>query len=175
MKRLLSYRHWQLFLLIFICGAWTSPSPLKEIINGIAVVTFTLWLYAIGVYGHERLTALGLKPMNLRLFKFNTILVGCFLVLGLAWSATEGPVDYHSETIGAGDILATLLGVYLVFAMVQTVVFACKLLAKLELGREVTLGDYINNLLLIFFFFIGIWWLQPKVNRLIGEGRESAY
>jgi hypothetical protein len=173
MKKLLSYKHWQLFLLIFICGAWTSPSPLKEIINGIAVVTFTLWIYAIGIYGHKRIVALGLKHMNLRLFKINTIIVGCFLVVGLTWSATGGEEGYRSETIGAGDVLASLVGVYLVFAMVQTVVFACKILAKLDHRRDVSFGDYFNNLLLLFFFFIGIWWLQPKVNRLIGEGGET--
>lgn len=176
MKKLLSFKHWKLFLLIFICGAWTSPSPLKEFINLIAIVTFTLWIYAIGVYGQDRITKLGLKSMNLKLFKANILVVGAFFLLGLFFPATQGEVSQIAkETFEVEDILYTIGGLYLIFAIVQTVIFACKTIAKLEFKREVFFGDYFNNLLLMFFFFVGIWFLQPKVNRLIATEDELAF
>lgn len=177
MKKLLSYKHWQLFLLILICGAWTSPSPLKEIIHSVAVVTFTLWIYAIGVYGQERIAALGLKPMNIKLFKPNVIIVGVFFLVGLAVSAFQGDVDQTTtDTEGVEDIVYAVGMLYIGFAMVQTVFFACKTIAKVEYRREVSFGDYINNVFMIFFFVFGIWFLQPKVNRLIAEEeQEVAY
>ncbi|GAB4092818.1 hypothetical protein [Flaviaesturariibacter terrae] len=176
MKKLLSYKHWQLFLLVAVCGAWTSPSPLKEIVNSVAVITFTLWIYAIGVYGQERIAALGLKPMNLRLFKTNVVVTGSFFLLGLAFSIIQGEVDpATTDTIDLADIIYIAGGFYVVFAMLQATLFACKTLAKLEYKREVTFGDYFNNLLLVFFFFVGVWFLQPKVNRLIATKEEVAY
>jgi nitrate reductase gamma subunit len=176
MKKLLSFKHWQLFLLIFICGAWTSPSPLNEIINSVAVVTFTLWVYAIGVYGQEQIAELGLKPMNLKLFKTNLLIVGVFFLVGLAFSAIQGEVNQTTtDTFELKDIIYTVGGLYLAFAMVQTIIFACKTIAKLEYRREVSFGDYFNNLLLMFFFFVGIWFLQPKVNRLIMTEEEVRY
>lgn len=176
MRKLLYFRHWQLFLLIFICGAWTSPSPLKEIINSVSVVTFTLWIYAIGVQGQERIAELGLKSMNIKLFKTNVIIVGAFFLIGLAFSAIQGEVNQTTTDIfELKDIIYTVGGLYLVFAMVQTIILACKTLTKLEYRREVSFGDYFNNLLLMFFFFVGIWFIQPKVNRLIATEEEVAY
>lgn len=176
MKKLLSFKHWQLFLLIFICGAWTSPSPLKEIINSVAVVTFTLWIYAIGVYGQQRIAELGINAMNIKLFKINVIAVAAFFLIGLALSAIQGEIiPTTSEKFGLKDALYTIGGLYLFFAMVQTIYFVCKTIATLEFRREVSFGDYFTNLLLIFFFFIGIWFLQPKVNRLIAAEEEVAF
>jgi hypothetical protein len=174
MKKLLFYKHWQLFLLIFICGAWISPSPVQEIINGVSVVTFTLWIYAIGVYGQERIAELGLKSMNLKLFKVNVIIVGTFFLVGLVYSAIKGEVNQATtSTLESKSIPYIASGLYLTFAMIQTIIFACKTIAKLEYKREVSFGDYFNKLLLMFFFFVGIWFLQPKVNRLIATGERE--
>lgn len=179
MKKLLSFKHWQLFLLIFICGAWTSPSPLKEIINTVAVVTFTFWIYAIGTYGQDRIAELGLKTMNVKLFKTNVIILGILFLIILIYSATLPEVaetNNVTNTFEAKDILNIIGGLYFVFAVFQTIIFACKTIAKIELRREVAFGDYFTNLLLMFFFFIGVWILQPKINRLIAtEEQEVAY
>ena len=176
MKKLLSFKHWQLFLLIFICGAWISPSPFKEIINGVAVVTFTLWIYSIGIYGQDRIAELGLKPMNLKLFKANVIIVGVVLFISLFFSAIQGQVSQTTaNSFELKDILYTVGGLYVTYAMVQTVIVACKTIAKIEYKREVSFGDYFNNLLLMLFFFVGIWFLQPKINRLIANEEEVAF
>jgi hypothetical protein len=176
MKKLLSFKHWQLFLLIFICGAWTSPSPLKEIINSVAAVTFAFWIYAIGVYGQYRVAELGLKTMNVKLFKTNVIILGILFLIVLIYSATQREVaetNNVTNTFEAKDIFNIIAGLYFVFAVFQTIIFACKTIAKIELRREVSFGDYFTNLLLMLFFFIGVWILQPKINRLIATTGEQ--
>jgi len=165
MKKLLTFKHWQLFILIFICGAWTSPSPLKEIINSVSILTFTFWIYAIGVNGQEKIAELGLKPMNVKLFKVNVIIVCVFLFLSLIFfSQMEAS---SSDTFGLKDIPLMIGGLYLFFAIFQTMFFACKTIAKIEYQREVLLGDYFANLVQMLFIFVGIWILQPKISRLI--------
>ena len=172
MSRLLIFKHWHLFLLIFICGAWTSPSPLKEIINSIAVVTFSLWVYAIGVYGQERIAELGLKSMNVKLFKINVLIVSAFILAGLFYISNFETTQ--SDNYELADVPFSIAGLYLTFAIPQTIIFVAKTIAKIELRKEVTFGDYVSNLLLIFFFFIGVWILQPKVNKLIATNKSAA-
>ena len=170
MKKILSFKHWQLFLLIVICGAWTSPSPLKEVIHTVSIVTFTIWIYAIGTYGQDRIGRLGLKPMNVKLFKANVIIVGALFLILLFNSAMQ---EKGSESIDATnnfdlkDIIFILLGIYVLFAFFHPILFVCKTIAKIELQREVSVGDYFTNLILMFFFFIGVWILQPRITRLI--------
>jgi nitrate reductase gamma subunit len=139
------------------------------------VVTFTLWIYAIGVYGQDRCAALGFMTMNLKLFKTNVIIVGSLILIGLIWSATQGEASPTADTFEFKDIIFLVAGLYFAFAMVQTMVFVCKTITKIEHQREVSFSDYFNNLLLMFFFFIGIWFLRPKVNRLIATAEKVAY
>jgi hypothetical protein len=170
MKRLLSFKGWQLFILIVICGAWISPSPAKEIINGVAVVTFTSWIYAIGVYGQYRIAELGLKTMNVKFFKANVIIVLGLWLLLLIYFGTRGQIKATNASQPVYVIL-NIAVLYLFFAMFQTIIFACKTIATIELRRDVSFGDYFTNLLLMGFFFVGIWILQPKINRFIGTAR----
>ena len=166
MKKLLSFKHWQIFLLIVICGAWVSPSPFREIINSISVTTFILWIYAVGVYGQERISELGLQPMNTKLFKTNIIVLGVLAVIGLIYSASQAKIINYNNTFEPKDIIFIIVGVYFCFAFFQTIIFSCKTISKLESKREVSFGDYSNNIFLIIFLFIGIWVLQPKINKL---------
>ena len=97
MKRILTFKHWQLFLLIVITGAWTSPSPLKEIINSISLITFTIWIYSIGVYGQERVATLGLPPLNLKLFKTNILLLPILLIIVFILAPEQTADDTQTE------------------------------------------------------------------------------
>jgi hypothetical protein len=169
MKRLLFFKHWQLFLLIVICGAWTSSSPWEEIVNGVFVVTFTLWIYAIGIYGQDRIAEMGLKPMKSSLFKIN---VGCCCVLSIAapiYSSIQDEARMVSNSFEAQDIIYTIAMLYGLFAAIQMIIFASKTITKIEFQREVSVNDYFSNILLMVFIFVGIWILQPKVNRLIAQ------
>ena len=57
------------------------------------------------------------------------------------------------------------------FALFQTIVFSCKTLAMIELKREVNFSDYLVNFILMLFFIIGVWILQPKITKLIAENK----
>jgi len=95
---------------------------------------------------------------------------------GLIYSVTQGQtneVNNVSATFEPKDIIFVVAGLYLFFAVFQTIIFASKIIAKIELRREVSFGDHINNLLLMFFFFVGVWILQPKINRLIATEEEE--
>lgn len=172
MKRILTVKHWQLFLLIVITGSWTSPSPLNEIINAISFITFNIWIYSIVVYGHERIAILGLPTLNIKRFKTNIILISILIII-VYLLAPEQNSDENQAVSNLKSILFIPITLYLVFAISLTVIFACKTLAILELKREVTFGDYFVNLILIVTFIIGVWVIQPKVTKLIADDEMS--
>jgi hypothetical protein len=170
MRKFLTVKPWILFVLIVLCAAWRSPSPLKEIINSISILTALLWSYAIGVYGEERIETLGLKPMNLKLFKFNVFFVIIyFFIVVFFFSNSQSEATNNIEL---KKIPLIISGFYFFFAIFQVIISVCKTIAKIELQREVSFGDYFTDLLLMIFFFIGVWILQPKVIRFFAANEE---
>ncbi|WP_298782685.1 hypothetical protein [uncultured Polaribacter sp.] len=172
MKKILKFKHWQLFILIVLTGAWTSPSPLKEIINSIALITFLIWIYAIGIYGQKKLESLKLPTLKTKLFEINIILFPFLLIVSFLLSPEQTAENTQAE-FNTLTILLIPIALYMFFAFFQTIVFACKTISMLELKREVKFSDYLVNLILILFLFIGIWILQPKITKLIAETENN--
>jgi hypothetical protein len=168
MKKILKFKHWQLFILIVLTGAWTSPSPLKEIINSISILTFMLWIYAIGIYGQEKLELLNLPTLKTELFKINIVLFPILLIISFLILPEQTAENPQSE-FNIRTIIIIPITLYMFFAFFQTLVFACKTISMLELKREVKFSEYLKNLLLTLFLIFGIWVLQPKITKLIAE------
>jgi hypothetical protein len=171
MKRILSLKHWQLFLLIVITAAWSSTGPLSEIIHSVSLVTFTCWIYSIGIYGQERVEALHLPTLNTTLFKINIFLFPLLLIIGLI-IAPEQTMDTQTE-FNLRAIIFIPIVLYCMFAGFHIVMFAFKTLATIELKREVTFDDYVLNLILTGIFIFGIWILQPKITTLIADTHQN--
>ncbi|MGR7813410.1 hypothetical protein [Lacinutrix undariae] len=168
MKKILKFKHWHLFILIVLTGAWTSPSPLKEIINSIALVTFLIWIYAVGIYGQAKLESLKLPTLNMKFFKINIILFPILLIVSFLLSPEQTAENTQAE-FNTQTILLIPISLYMFFALFQTIIFSCKTLAMIELKREVKFSDYLLNLILILFLMFGVWILQPKITKLIAE------
>ena len=97
MKKILKFKHWNLFILIVLTGAWTSPSPLKEIINSISILTFMIWIYAIGIYGQEKLELLNLPTLKTELFKINIVLFPILLIISFLILPEQTAENTQSE------------------------------------------------------------------------------
>lgn len=86
----------------------------------------------------------------------------------------EPPAIFEDE-----DFLKKALIIYGVFMLLALALFACviysayfvgKTLKSIELGRTARGAETIGYLILTVLLFIGIWMLQPKVNRLVETG-----
>ena len=58
---------------------------------------------------------------------------------------------------------------YVVFAFFHLLTYPGKLLKSLELGKETSFADYIGYGVFILFWPIGIWFLQPRINKAVSE------
>jgi hypothetical protein len=63
----------------------------------------------------------------------------------------------------AGVLIALLL----LFTLIYIVYFISKCLVIAEKRRRVVLGDYFGTILLYVIYPIGVWWLQPRVKKVL--------
>lgn len=172
MKKILSLRHWQLFILIIVFGAWVSPSPLQEICNGIAFLTFIAWVYSISFYGKEKIIFFDETGMNFNSFRIHVFVILISVIVSKIFPAFFRTIN--TETFGISDLLLLLVGLYIFYSIFQVIVFTGKMITMLIEKRKVSFGDYFPNLILICFLFVGIWILQPKLNKIFSDSENSS-
>ena len=167
--------HWQLFILMaamyfanWLVGVSVigiEPVPVKNIpaltmlfIQATGMITlgiFFAWLWAMGSFLNSLV-----KPMlrlNFGLFRFALIFP---LVYGLAFPF----VAWAPKVFNFYIILPIHL--FVMFCVLYAFRFVAKSLALQEEVRFLTFRDYYRAFFLLWFFPIGVWWIQPKINRL---------
>lgn len=178
MQAFLHLKAWQLFLLLFgvplvlhvgvMVGLFTGPSvPLGLGILFIAFLTLGLlfaWLYTLGSHLYRRLPATA--RMSLARFRIAALLpvVYLFLVMLYGWNAFRGGTP--------GTLTGARIGLFLVLhfssmaCIFYCVYFTAKALKTVERKSPVALSEYLGDFFLLWFYPVGIWVLQPRVNHL---------
>lgn len=167
MKKLLTLKHWQLFMLLAALGLWSKDIGFLNTLSFLALITFILWVFAIGYYGQELIKRLGLKDMNVSLFKANIAFIISVVILNKLYPFLSSSV---SDVLNYALPILTILGF---LAGAHVFLFASKTLTKAEYQREVVFDDYFTNFLYMAGFIIGIWFIQPKINRLFEEPQPA--
>lgn len=60
-----------------------------------------------------------------------------------------------------------------VFCMFYNIYFVAKSIKTAEVQRSVTIGDFILEAVFVWFLPIGIWFLQPRINKMIAEDNSE--
>jgi hypothetical protein len=69
--------------------------------------------------------------------------------------------------------LPALGGFYVLFAGLHVMLFPVRVLKTLELRRNVRWGECIGDFFLSVFLPLGIWFLQPRINKVYAEGNNG--
>lgn len=169
--RTLSWKAWQMFvgtLLLVI----KTPSPFNEISKGLLFLLAVHWLLGIGVQANLCCSQFELPMGNAKWFRraFRTLLVtGIPLFSFIGWEQNHWPVE---EAVRVRVVMAVVL-LPTTVAWFYMIRFALRALSLLEDEREYGRSFWVNLLLLVYFP-IGIWWLQPKLNRLVDPRMSRA-
>lgn len=62
---------------------------------------------------------------------------------------------------------------FAIFCSFYCYYFVARVIKTNELDRPATASDYIGEIVMIWFFFIGIWFLQPKINKMINDSHDE--
>lgn len=123
------------------------------------------WLWSVGI-GLQDKIADELK-LSTGLFKAALIFPAIYLglIMGLA-----GYVFFNIESLMVGaispSIIFTIFPLHFLtmIAMIYSLYFVAQTIKTVEFQRKVSFGDFIGEFFLVWFFPIGVWILQPKIN-----------
>ena len=170
MNFILKLRHWEVFIIILISSfamdlQIEGEQIIMIVINTIGYLIFLLWYLLVGLALADKMPTI--IKLSSTLFLFNA----CFLIISIIILRVlfDGNLD-------ASNIFEFLWVAYIMFAMVQFLVFPSKALKSFEIGTKASFAQYVGYFLLTLFLPIGIWWIQPKLNRIATAGniRDSA-
>jgi len=168
-------KHWQVFLIVvgfylagqiaFINSIILSSRPadyLSRFAWGVAILgalctsVFFVWLWSLGKF-LDPIIHTDLR-MNHGLFRIALIYAGAYLILFMALSSNPRIVR-----------AAIPLHLSFMLCMFYAVYFVSKALVLAETGKASSFYDYAGPFFLLWFFPIGIWILQPRIDRLYAE------
>jgi hypothetical protein len=160
----LKLKHWQLFVLMFfvpniIMSVAGSSLLTVRILCAVVVIGFYFgWLYSLGTALHKKLP--NRAEVNQLYFKISFLILS-LLSFGLViWELSAGSL-MHDHMI----ILLLLLVFGYIWAF-YIFYFVARSLKTVELQRPVTYYEYIDIFFLLWFYPIGVWFIQPKVNAI---------
>jgi hypothetical protein len=98
--------------------------------------------------------------LNINLFQINSFICIAFYAGVMIISNGKG-MTFNG--------LAAILFLYVFYAFIHFLGFPAKTLKTIELRKKASLGEYIGDFFLIVFLPLGIWFLQPRINKIIEE------
>ncbi len=191
MNIFLRLKHWQLFILMFaipiilqillevsiFSGAPVNPFwVLLILVMVLYLAPFFGWIYTLGTNLYEKLPPEA--PMKLRKFKLFFWFPVVYLTLALCTICILPRfLNEGSSPIAPSNLIILILcflvvHLFSIFCIFYCIYFLAKSLKAVELQRSITSSDYIGDFLLFWFFFIGIWFIQPRINKIFGEAGQ---
>ncbi|ABW66496.1 hypothetical protein Dole_0686 [Desulfosudis oleivorans Hxd3] len=116
----------------------------------LGIWVYLSWLYSIGSLIHERYSEFVKPPIKRFRFcmTYNFVYSFCFIF---------GIIPFE-----------ILMPFHLVdfVTMIYSLYFISKLIITVGKKRKVKVQDYVGTLMFAWLYFIGIWFIQPRINRL---------
>jgi len=174
-------KHWQIFvllvgvgfvgdivLLIYFPAAGSGDSfgrfeLLDGILTAIFLVLFLGWLWAMGSF----LSSIVIPKLRLDTELFLVSLIYPPLYIFAFFAVIFGNVK--SPLI----VLILPFHLFAMFCIFYWIYFVSKSLVLAETGRPASFYDYAGPFFLIWFFPIGIWFTQLRINRLYAERAKT--
>tara|TARA_R110002051_G_scaffold45526_1_gene91611 strand:- start:269 stop:892 length:624 start_codon:yes stop_codon:yes gene_type:complete len=192
--KFLKAKHWQLFLLTFgipmifqyimmnsmISNIGTeSKSELimtSDYMNFFPIIVIIYmgvlfgWFWSISIGLQTKIPGnIKMKTKKFKIFFFIPLVYIFFISLfiggvfsGIKLNRTEPSRGYVIGMIGV------ILPLHLLsmFGIFYSIYFVAKTLKTVELQKEVNFGDFASEFFMLWFYFIGIWIIQPKINKI---------
>src|SRR6266704_1240524 len=168
--------HWQMFFLFFgiflvanmalLISISTTVSSNEvfgkgDIMYGGAMVLFTFcfigWFWSLGVF----LRAIVDPALRLKMGFFRFAVIYVLLYVPIFFALFDS-ITVHPAVFG----IIFPLHLFAVYCMFYLLYFVSKSLVLAESGKPVSFYDYSGPFFLLWFFPVGIWIVQPRINRL---------
>jgi len=170
MSIFLNAKHWQIFLMLIIplvCVTVlrSSLTPLQlGFMWMLLLLVICSWLYSIGNAANERLS----ESLKKNRVIFMIAVAMPLVYMALFFILIIIPLNQQVEALQPPGWMIVIHFAALAGFM-YALWFAAKQLVTLEKGEPVFYIEYAFVLLGLWFGFIGVWFLQPRVNKLLSD------
>lgn len=201
LDKLLNAKHWQLFIIvvglpivvhsIFMATIFSQisthnpPDPIKLfsimpwmfVFYLISMLVLFGWFYAIVV----RLDALIPAPLKINMRRFKIFFFIPLIYFALIFSVVifvMTNIAMLRPPLNIGPIVALIfliipLHLFSIFCIGHTFYCVGKSIKLAELQRAVKFEDFVGEFFLAWFYLVGFWILQPRLNKLVNEESKA--
>ena len=187
MAKFLTLKHWQLFGLlvgipmifqfITIGSVVGSNDPIKmfyffPILMILFIGLFFGWFYSLGTNLHKKLPQT--TTMNLKRFKIFLLIPVIYMIsISIFMVGMFSNISTGVQPSSAIFVLIVPLHLFSMFCIFYCLYFNAKALKTVEWQKPVTFSDFAGEFFLIWFFPIGIWIIQPRINKLFDTNIDN--
>lgn len=173
-------RHWQIFLPVLACWCLGTVATLRSMASAdpfgnllpflvameVSAAILAAWLWSIGeMLGSAIPSAL---MMNVSFFRFAVALLPFYFPIFAVFFVGLN-MRLSASLVLASSAVIVLLHFLAMFCQLYSWYFVSKSLVLAERLRPVRFSDYQAALLGLWFFPVGIWFIQPRINRLYAK------
>lgn len=112
--------------------------------------------------------------LNPHIFKGAVLYMGILQVAYVSYIILVLNTSFQAKTFNW--ILLVLIPLYMLclLAGVYICYFLAKCLNSVEYGRDTKPSEYIIDIILLWFFMLGIWFIQPRINKLVEADQDDS-
>ncbi|AYB30315.1 hypothetical protein [Chryseolinea soli] len=164
-----------------IAGGTQPPDP-SEIFNFFKFIPVLMILFMGTLFGWIWSIAMGLqdkvpagvkmKTTKFKIFFFIPIVYLLLFSVGISMMMSALPVMIENGGKPNIGLIGSMIGIifplhfFVMFCIFYCNYFVAKTFKTVELQRETTFSDFVGEFFMIWFYPIGIWIIQPKVNKM---------
>jgi len=130
------------------------------------VIIFMTWFWSLGT-GLNNIVKREIRPSS-RLFRFGIAFSAIYMILFTFYMGRFIEMEEQKEL---GSMMGIIFPLHLIsmFFMFYGLHFIARNLVMAEKNEVVKFDDFSGPFFLIWFFPIGIWFVQPRINKLISN------
>jgi hypothetical protein len=199
----LKAKHWQLFLLTFgiplalhiitmvtmFIKVFNDETPDPTVMFGyfklfpviiiFFVAIFFGWFWSVAIGLQSKIpTHIKMNVARFKIFFFIPLIyiltIAIFLVK-LFSSLSETTSASHAEFMMRSFAFIVPIHVFSMFCIFHTLYFVSKTFKTVELQREISFSDFAGEFFMLWFYPVGIWIIQPKINKMAEEVESGKF
>ena len=136
---------------------------INKLMMSIGSIILFAWVYAVGCKSNDKLLSEGISVDIFKYFNWVAALSILFYILTM-FATTE--VITNKSGMQFRFATPVYLPIICMLAFIATLLIAAKMLVSAEQNKEAKFDDYCNTFLLFMIASIGLWFIQPRVQKL---------
>ncbi len=179
MKYLLTLRSWIVFAVVALPAALPLNYLLKEN-HKAAVISLCIWILLLLSW----LNAAGINmfikfrekmKINLSFFRFNIgyLYIYTIILSAALYMQVTGKLEERLSNPAIGLVVMVPMTIYAIIALLNAYYFVALLIVSSEARSIVSFKSLSKEFVLMIFFPVGIWFLHPRIAKIISKKRSA--